>query len=107
MSEGGYIHITGVTHIDGDEQVFREADDLYHVGGFYQTLEEFEAALSGGDPTQCNNEETWDERVTHGDETLFDYMYDWFNNQTPSHECVTDDYLIWMMDYNDCHCHEI
>jgi len=45
--------------------------------------------------------------VVNGDETLFDYLTDWFTNGPPPHDCVNDDYLIWMMDYNDCHCAEI
>jgi len=39
--------------------------------------------------------------------TVFDYLWDWFHNWYPPHDCVTDDYRIWMLDYNYCHCAEI
>jgi hypothetical protein len=82
-------------------------------------LEEYEQTHGGNtqpepvpepapEPTPvCDNEQTWSEHVINGDESVYDYLVDWFHNLDPPHECVTDDYRIWMLDYNDCHCAEI
>jgi hypothetical protein len=53
------MHVTGVTHIDGDDKVFREIDDLYHIDGFYHTIEEFEAAHGGDNHLQCDYDQVW------------------------------------------------
>jgi len=70
-------------------------------------LEEYERT-NGGEPV-CDYEQTWNWHVTNGLDWLSvdDYLDYWFENLDPPHECVTDDYLIWMLDYNHCHCREI
>merc|ERR1712014_43139 len=82
-----------------------EADDLYALA---HLLEEYERN-QGGDPDSgnCDHEQIWEENVINGNETVFDYLYDWFHNQEPPHECVTENYLIWMLDNNECSCEDL
>merc|ERR1712226_1720092 len=80
IMDGGLINITGFAQIDQEGQIRIEADDLYALA---HLLEEYERN-QGGDPDSgnpdCNKEQIWEENVINGNETVFDYLYDWFHN---------------------------
>merc|ERR1712060_211559 len=82
-------------------QVVIDQADINALSALLQILQEYDPA------PVCDNEQTWNEHVINGNETVYDYLVDWFHNSDPPHECVTDDYRIWMLDHGDCHCAEI
>jgi len=84
-------------------QVVIDQADKNALSALIQILREYDPA------PVCDNEQTWNEHVINGNETVYRYLDDWFwfYGFDQPHECETDDYLIWMLDYNNCHCAEI
>jgi len=110
LLDDDFINITGFAHVDANGEVRIDQADLHALSDL---LEEYEQNRGGTTPRVpdpdpvCDNEQTWNEHVINGEETISDYLWYWFVDSDPPHECVTDDYRIWMLDYNDCPCAEI
>jgi len=68
------------------------------LSALIQILQEYDP-----DPV-CDNEQTWN---ANGNETVYGYLDNWYYWFNQPHENVTDDYIIWMLDYNNCDCAEI
>jgi len=116
LLDDDFINITGFAHVDANGEVRIDQADLHALSDL---LEEYERNRGGPTPQDpvldpdpapapvCDNEQTWNELYINGYETVYDYLHAWFNKFDPPTECVTDDYLIWMLENNDCLCADL